>query len=89
MLASPFKCGGSAKNFDVVQRGANLVIRVDNADLTAKILVKMNGTVDSTHADMYLMGGESLTFDGKSIVDGSKISVLNVSGDPFIYYGVM
>lgn len=88
---SPFACGGSAVTLPIARSGSNqgkLIIRVNNNDPTNKVLIRIGGLVDSTHAGTYLMGGEALTIQLDSIPPNHPypVTVLNTVNDPLIYW---
>lgn len=90
-VGSPFQCGGSYQVIRPLARSneAKLVIRVDNADLTYRVIIRINGIVDAAHADFFLMGGEALSLSLEEIPSNAEypITVLNTVGDPAIYFG--
>lgn len=87
-LKSPFQCGGTAKTF-AGRKFKKLSIRVNDADATAKVYIKLGGTVaTSTNADYFLNSGEALDIRGSQVPTGAEISIVDASNDPLIYWSM-
>jgi hypothetical protein len=87
-----FQCGGVATRLPAIKLGfSKLVIRINDAADTAKVLFRLEkkDLVASGKADGYLNAGESIEFRGEAIEFASDISILDISDNPIIYWGIM
>lgn len=87
-----FQCGGTATRLPQVRVGnARLVIRVNDAAGTAKVLFRIENkdVVKSGQADGFLNAGESIEIHGGAIEFASDISLLDVSDNPIIFWGLI
>jgi hypothetical protein len=86
-LNSPFKCGSTVKNFGPDRISGSLVIRIDDATATDKVIITLDKSTPATdNADIYLKAGEVIEIKNRQIQDGSQVNILNISGDPNIYW---
>lgn len=85
-LSSPFQCTNQVVAFPDKIISGRLVVRIDNDDLSAKVLIKIDGTPAEDNADIYLLGGESYEFKGSSVPSADHIKIINVLGNPLIYW---
>lgn len=87
-----FVCGGTAKRLPPVAAGdGKVVVRVNNADPTAKVFFKSDSVtlVTEANADGYLMAGESIEISGNSVDKISDVSFIDKSDNPIIFFGVV
>lgn len=87
-LNSPFTCGGVPVTLNAEVVHAKLTIRVDNAPANVRVVVKINGIPSLTNVDYYLLAGESITLTNEEVEKASEVSVLNITGDPNIYFSI-
>jgi hypothetical protein len=88
-LKSPFQCGGAAKTFPALKIPKRLIIRVDDADATAKIYISLNGkTPAADNAQYFLNAGESLELCSGAVPDMSHIQAIDASDDPLIFWSL-
>jgi hypothetical protein len=85
--ASPFQCGGAVFQFPDRPIGSKLVIRVEDGTGT-KVHIRVKDDPSSGSADIYLLSGEAYEFRRKSGLKGSDIRIINITGDPKIFYSL-
>lgn len=82
---SPFQCGGVIKQFADLDV-ARMVIRIESGG-TFKVHITVNGDdPSSTRADYFLDSGEAILLECHEVAKGSKVKILNITGDPKIFY---
>lgn len=78
-MDSPFKCGNSPVSLPAIGQNKKLVLRV--APGSVQVNIKKDGVPSVDAADYFMAGGDSLDIIGPCIV-----TLINVTGDPFIYW---
>lgn len=90
-LGSPFASTSSAQRlpFRRFSAPAKLTIRVDSGS-SDRVLVRCHpkDDVSAAAADIFLLNGESISYEADSMTNLQDISILATSGTPNIYWGI-
>jgi hypothetical protein len=85
---SPFQCGGVVYQFPNDHISASLQIRIESTS-GKKVHISIRGTPTTTKADIYLESGEAFEVKGISGLKGSDVKIIDVTGDPIIYFAMV
>ena len=84
MISSPFKCDGAVVTFPDVRIGGKLTIRVEKGTNKVHICIKDEPT--SERADIFLEDGEAIDIIGTDVTLASKIKIVDISRNPWVYW---
>lgn len=91
-VGSPFVSSGTAqrlpdRKFSVPSK---LTIRCGDTDPADRILIRNHPQelVSATKADMFLNGGESISFEATTMLNMQDVSIIAANGTPDIYWGL-
>lgn len=84
MISSPFQCNGAVVTFPDVRIGGKLSIRVAKGNNRVHLCIKDEPT--SERADLFLEDGEAVDITGTDVTFASKIKIVDISGNPLIYW---
>ena len=87
-VGQPHTTSASAERFSPGKPTGNLLLRLDNASTTDKILIKINDIakiVAADNASFYIMGGESVKISKEAISDMEGVSIIATVGTPTLY----